>query len=214
MAQVSVEKKSPEKRDSKESQGAEQRQDWAVGNRGDYPRLRGPLEFFGSSPFSPFTLMRRFTDELDRAFSGRWHEFGGGEVTGWSPAIDVSEREGKLIVHADLPGLNKEDVKVEVTDDALTIEGERKREHEEEGKGYRRTERSYGSIYGRIGMPEGANAEEARAQFNKGVLEVSVPIPEAKQKRRQIPVEAGSGERKQVSSESATQRPETSKAAG
>ncbi len=56
-------------------------------------------------------------------------------MSAWSPAVEVSERDGKMIVHVDLPGLNKEDAKIEVTDDSLTIQGERKREHEEQGKG-------------------------------------------------------------------------------
>lgn len=79
--------------------------------------------------------MRRFTEEMDRAFAGDWPRFGAGEMSAWSPAVEVSERDGKMIVHVDLPGLNKEDAKIEVTDDSLTIQGERKREHEEQGKG-------------------------------------------------------------------------------
>jgi HSP20 family protein len=148
---------------------------------------------------NPFTLMRRFTEEMDRTFSGAG--FGSGSSGMWSPAIEVSEREGQLMVHADLPGLNKDDVKIEVTDEALTIQGERKREHEERREGFHRSERSYGSFYRSIPLPQGAKTEEARAQFENGVLQISIPVAQEQPRRRQIPVEGGSGERKQPTSE-------------
>ncbi len=152
------------------------------------PWFPSPREFFS---LSPFALMRRMTEEMDRMFSG-W----GGE-TGeriWAPDIDVFEREGKMVVRADLPGLKKDEVKVEITDDGLILQGERKREHEEKREGFYRSERSYGRFYRAIPLPEGANIDQARAQFNDGVLEVSVPIPKSEQKRREIPIESG-GER-------------------
>jgi len=132
--------------------------------------------------------------------------FGGGEVGPWSPAVEVAERDNKLVVTAELPGLNKEDVKVHVTDEGLVIEGERKQEHEENRGGIHRSERSYGHFYRLIPLPEGANAEQAQAQFNNGVLEVTIPIPEEQQRRRQIPVQGGGAERREVASESAGER--------
>jgi HSP20 family protein len=145
--------------------------------------------------------MRRFTEEMDRLFTGNWPGLRQGEVGEWLPAVDITEREGKILVRADLPGMNKDDIKVELTDGVLTIEGERKQEHEEESQGFRRSERSYGRFYRSIPLPEGASLDQARAQFNNGVLEVSVPVPES-QRRRSIPIEAGSGERKEAVSES------------
>src|ERR1700709_968591 len=64
---------------------------------------------------NPLSLMRRFSDDIDRMFSGAWgdREFAGRDGDSWNPAVEVRERDGQLIVHADLPGLNKEDVKVE-----------------------------------------------------------------------------------------------------
>src|SRR6478672_1111786 len=93
---------------------------------------------------NPFAFMRRVTEELDRAFGLR------GEVPGlpafyprmWAPEIEVLERDGKFVVRVDLPGLKKEDVKIAVTHDELTIEGERKLETEEQKEqGFYRTER-------------------------------------------------------------------------
>jgi HSP20 family protein len=144
--------------------------------------------------------MRRLTEEMDRMFTGNWSGLRESEVGEWLPAVEITERDGKILVRADLPGINKDDVKVELTDGILTIEGERKQEHEEESQGFRRSERRYGRFFRSIPLPEGANLDQARAQFNNGVLEVSVPVPES-QRRRSIPIEAGS-ERKEAVSES------------
>jgi len=121
--------------------------------------------------------MRRFAEQMDRAFNGGWGSDFGRESAGmWMPAVDVSERDGKLIVHADLPGLKKEDVKVEVTDDTLIIQGERREEHQENDGGYHRSERTYGKFYRSIPLPQGAETDKAKAEFNNGVLELSVPF--------------------------------------
>ena len=128
---------------------------------------------------------------MDRAFS----EFSGsnnGDTSLWTPAIEVSQRDGQYVVHAELPGLKPEDVKVEVLDDALVIEGERKYEHEEDRGGVHRTERRYGRFYRAIPLPEGANADQARARFENGVLEVMIPVSQQQSDRRQIPVEPSS----------------------
>jgi HSP20 family protein len=106
----------------------------------------------------------------------------------WSPAIEVREHDGKLEVVADLPGIKENEVKVEVTDQGLVIQGERKREHEEKREGYYRSERSYGQFYRVIPLPENADLEQARAEFYNGELRVSVPVPERQQKTRQIPI--------------------------
>ena len=93
----------------------------------------------------------------------------------WSPQIDVREREGQFVVHADLPGLSKEDIKVDVSDNLLTIQGERKQQKKEEREGCSYSECSYGSFYRAIPLPAGAEASKATAQFRDGVLEVTVP---------------------------------------
>jgi HSP20 family protein len=158
-----------------------------------------PREFISASPFE---LMRRFSEEMDRAFEGfglsRGRLFGGGEAGMWSPAVEVFERDNNLVVRAELPGLSKDDVKVEMTDEGLVIQGERRRESGEKGEGWYRSERSYGQFYRLIPMPEGVNAEQAKARFENGVLEVTAPIPERAQRRRSIPVETGGGETAQA----------------
>ena len=126
-------------------------------------------------------------DEVDRAFGfvpKANEDF-------WTPVVDVRKCEGNLVVTAELPGLKKEDVKVELADNALLIKGERRTEHEEDREGYHRTERSYGKFYRSIPLPEGAGTEEIKAELGDGVLKVSIPVPEKKNEIREIPVQAG-----------------------
>jgi len=168
------------------------------GQRGARMARRGAYapSMFALSPgavlsMSPFELMRRFTDELDRAFEGLGitRGAGGGEIQMWTPSVEVFERDNNLVVRAELPGLDKDDVKVELTDDGLVIEGERKREHEERLEGGYRSEIEYGRFYRMIPLPEGVNVDQAQARMNNGVLEVMVPMAEVRRPRRSIPVE-------------------------
>jgi HSP20 family protein len=138
----------------------------------------------GTTPFgiSPFSVVKRFGEEMDRLFGdfGLDRNWIPPALTGeagrtWTPQVEIFERDGELVVRADLPGLKKEDVKVELADDGLTIEGERRSEHEENGEGYYRSERSYGNFYRRLPLPEGANPDDATAKFHDGVLEVTMP---------------------------------------
>ena len=151
----------------------------------DAPLFRG-----GLFSMNPFALMRQFTEEMDKVFAQIPGAIGNGAA--WSPAIEVKEKDGKLLLTAELPGLKKEDVKVHIDGDTLVVEGERKQEKEEKREGYYKSERSYGKFYRSILLPEGAKADQTSAQFNNGVLEVSVPIPEVKAKRQEIPIQEGS----------------------
>jgi HSP20 family protein len=111
-----------------------------------------------------------------------------GEVS-WMPEAEFFEKEGRLVVRTDLPGLNKEDIKIEVTNERLVIHGERKREKEEKGERFVRSERSYGAFYRTFALPEGVNPETAKATFTNGVLEVTLavpPVPETRTKKVEI----------------------------
>jgi HSP20 family protein len=146
-----------------------------------------PYEFFRANPFS---LMRRMTEEMDRMFQDINMERDISSGGGWSPAIEVTQSDNKLNINAELPGLEPKDVKVEVENDALVIQGERRSETEEKKAGVQRTERQYGLFYRSIPLPEGANVEQAQAKFHNGVLEVTIPIMEQQSNRRAIPVQA------------------------
>lgn len=152
-----------------------------------------------------FTLMRRFSEEMDHVFGDVFADFRIGrpglasrlgrglipQQTQWVPSVDVIERDSQLVVRADLPGLSKDDVNVEVTDDMLTITGERREEYEETREGYRHSERRYGRFSRSLQLPEGVNAEQVRATFENGVLEITMPAPQRKQHGKRIEIEAG-----------------------
>ena len=133
----------------------------------------------------PFAMLRQMSVDLDRLFdeaawpTRRWPSFATAELAeppAWTPGIDVFERDNRLITRIDLPGMKKEDVKVEVTDGHLTISGERKREYEEKKENLYRCEREYGTFYRSVPLPEGAKLEDVKATFADGVLEVSAPL--------------------------------------
>jgi HSP20 family protein len=108
------------------------------------------------------------------------------------PAIEASERDGKYVVRAELPGLKPEEVKLVVKDNMLVLDGERKLEREEDRGGIHRTEIRYGKFHRVVPIPEGADVEQAKARFDNGVLEVTVPLPAQESRRREIPIEANS----------------------
>lgn len=108
----------------------------------------------------------------------------------WSPRIDVFEKDNRLVTRVDLPGVKKEDVSVEVTDGRLALSGVRKDETEEKKGNYYRTEREYGAFYRAVPLPEGVRADDVKATFADGVLEVSVPLPaQAASQARKIDID-------------------------
>jgi HSP20 family protein len=147
-----------------------------------FPTLRGNL-----FSMNPFALMKQFAEEMDHMFVTPRTAVRGA----WTPVIEVKQKEGKLLVTADLPGINKEDVKVHVENGMLVIEGERKEEKEEKREGFFHSERTYGSFYRSIPLPEGAKFENTAAQFNHGVLEVTIPLPETKPAVQNVPIQEG-----------------------
>jgi HSP20 family protein len=137
--------------------------------------------------WSPFKMMRRFADEMDRMFEG----FGFPTAERFAPELDIFERDGKLVISADLPGLTKDDVKVDITEDAVILEGERKFEREEHDEGVYRTERGYGHFHRVIPLPEGVKTDSATANFRNGVLEITLDAPQGSKNRRRIQVQGG-----------------------
>ena len=146
----------------------------------------------------PFAMLRQMTSEFDRMFDEPGLSFFRtpffrrapmAEPVAWIPGIDVFEKDNRLVTKIDLPGMKKEDVKVEVTDGQLAISGERKTEAEEKKENFYRCEREYGSFYRAVPLPDGVKLEDVKATFADGVLEVSLPLPakpEAKVRKVEI----------------------------
>jgi HSP20 family protein len=161
--------------------------------------------FTGAYGGGPFTLMRRISDEMDRLLEsfgldrsllpdqGRGAAAGGqGLATVWSPRIDITERDNKLVIQAELPGLRGEDVNVQIEPDAVIIQGERRDENERSDKGRYVRERFYGTFYRMIPLPEGVDVDQANATFRNGVLEIELPLGQ-QQRGRRVEVREDSG---------------------
>jgi len=145
----------------------------------------------GLVPWRPFReleeMERRFEDMLGwPRLPAIWRRIPSMEM-GWAPALDVFEKEDKLVVKAELPGMQEEDIDISVTGDTLTIRGERKAETEVKEEDYYCCERSYGSFSRSIAVPSNVDAQKIEASYEDGVLEVSLPkIPEVKPKKVSI----------------------------
>jgi HSP20 family protein len=148
----------------------------------------------------PFNVLRQMTAELDRMFDEPWTLFPlrlRGELAQldalqWAPKVDVVTKDGKLVTRVDLPGMKKEDVLVEVQDGMLTLSGERKKETKEDKDNVYREEREYGSFCRTVPLPKGVNAEDVKAAFANGVLEVTIPLPAtAEPAAKKIAIEDG-----------------------
>ena len=150
---------------------------------------------------SPFSFMNRFMSEMDRLFDD--FRFGSAvtplrgsrlgmmpELGTWIPQVDVFERDGQLVVHAELAGMSQEDLKVNVDAGVLTISGERQHAHEHEKGGVYQCERSYGTFRRSIVLPDGVETEAVKASFDNGVLEVTMPVPKQRQSGRSVPIGA------------------------
>jgi HSP20 family protein len=111
----------------------------------------------------------------------------------WVPAVDLVETDESLVLRADLPGLSKDDVTIEVKDDVLTLSGERRGEHEEKAEGYYRVERAFGRFSRSLTLPQGVEPDSIDAEFTDGVLEVRIPKPEERKPHR-VAIGAGSVE--------------------
>jgi len=131
----------------------------------------------------PLVVMRRMSEEMDRLFErflGRPLGMPGLSQSSargnWTPAVEVARRNDQLLICADLPGIRREDVHVEIKNDKLTIEGDRHPQAQSPEQEYRRTERSYGHFYRLIPLPEGVDPNAAAASMHDGVLEITLTV--------------------------------------
>jgi HSP20 family protein len=154
-------------------------------------RSESPLRRAEENPF--YALHREMNQMFDDFFRGlELSPFAGGRNGGtFSPSIDVREGEKEVTVKAELPGMEEKDIEVNLTDDALTITGEKRDEKEEKGKGYWQREASYGSFRRVVPLPDGLDREKVDARFKNGVLTITLArLEDAKAKSKRIAVKA------------------------
>ena len=134
-------------------------------------------------PFADFGELRQRMEEMFRETGS------GGDA--WTPSVDVLRKNGSVILRADLPGIAPEEIKVTVEDDVLTVSGEHTEESEEEKGNYMRRERRFGSFSRSMTLPAGVKAEDIESTTKDGVLEVTIPLPQAEEKK-QVEIETKS----------------------
>ena len=142
----------------------------------------------------PRSDLLNIRDEMNRLFDSFFTELPErrrGLLEGeWAPSVDLAETDEEVVVTAELPGVKQDDVDISITDDILTIKGEKKEEKEVKEKNYHRVERSYGSFQRSISLPTNVQPDKAKASYKDGVLHVTIPkAEEAKPKQIKINVE-------------------------
>ena len=149
------------------------------------PKSLIPVSRDRSAVGSPFMSLQR---EIDRLFNDFTHNFpyfelkpNGGKLM---PSTDLTETDKEIEITAELPGLEEKDVQINLTDNLLTIRGEKKAEKEQKDKNYRLVERSYGSFERTLELPEGVNPDAIKANIAKGVLKVTIPKPAPAQAKK------------------------------
>ncbi len=126
-------------------------------------------------PFRDFVTLR---DRMNRLFDETVTQRGEDKdlmSTAWSPSVDIFETEDELVLNAEVPGIDEDDIEVKIEDNTLTILGERKLEKETKEENYHRVERSYGSFYRTFSLPHYVDQEKIKAEHDNGVLKIHMP---------------------------------------
>jgi HSP20 family protein len=136
--------------------------------------------------YDPFGDLRTLQDEMNRLFSGTFSRGSQDEVLrgAWSPSVDIFENKNEIVLEAELPGMSAEDVSVSIENNVLTLHGERRFEKKDEGDNFHRVERSYGSFTRSFTLPPTVSSENANAEFNNGVLRLTLAKREDAKPRR------------------------------
>lgn len=143
------------------------------------------------TPWRPFRELERMRREMDRLWDSFFEPRRKGEEIGeWLPSLDVAETKNEIVVKAEIPGLDPKDIDISLTNEMLTIKGEKKQEKEEKEENYHLIERSYGSFTRSIRLPKEVQSDKISASYKNGVLKVTLPkSEEAKKKEVKIKVE-------------------------
>jgi len=134
--------------------------------------------------WTPWREMDTFSDRINRFFDGSMlpADLLSGEpsITNWKPVVDIFDHEDKIVIKADLPGVDKKDIHVDLKDNVLTLEGERSYEKEVKEDNYYRKERVHGEFRRSFMLPDGLDPDKIKADYHDGVLNIEIPKPEEK----------------------------------
>jgi HSP20 family protein len=134
--------------------------------------------------YDPFRDLRGLQSEVNRLFSTAFPGDEGIARGSWNPNVDIFENADQIVLEAELPGLKREDFDLTVENNVITLSGQRHFERTDSGDNYHRVERSYGSFSRSFTLPQSVAAEEARAEYDAGVLRVVLPKREAVKARK------------------------------
>ena len=132
--------------------------------------------------WNPWREMDTFADRISRVFDGtllpsNWTSEESA-LGNWKPVVDILDHEDKIVIKAELPGVDKKDIRVDLKDNVLTLEGERSHENEVKEDNYYRRERVYGKFHRSFMVPAGLEADKIKADYKDGVLNIEIPKPE------------------------------------
>ena len=137
--------------------------------------------------YDPFRDLRSLQEEVNRLFSTNLTRAFGDEGIGrgaWAPSVDIYENKDQIVLEAELPGMKQEDFDLSIENNVITLRGERRFEKTDESDNYHRVERSYGSFTRSFTLPQSVSSEDAHAEYNNGVLRVTLPKREETKSRR------------------------------
>jgi HSP20 family protein len=137
--------------------------------------------------YEPWRRMEQLRREMDQLFNPPVAQSDNDSAiatSAWVPAVDIKEDPQQFLIEADIPGVDPKDIEISMENGVLTIRGERNSEKREEGKDYKRVERTYGSFYRRFSLPDTADHEKVSASGKNGVLQISIPKRELAQPRK------------------------------
>ncbi len=138
--------------------------------------------------WNPWREMETFSDRINRFFEdaflpGTWLRDEGG-LTNWRPVADIYDHDDKIVIKAELPGVDKKDIHVNLENGVLTLSGERSYENEVKEDNYYRKERSYGKFHRAFTLPAGLDPEKIEAEYKDGILKIEIPKPEEKKAKK------------------------------
>jgi len=138
--------------------------------------------------YEPWSLLNHFRRDIDQMLARTGETSTNGDSTiatsAWVPAVDIKEETQQFVIEADIPGVEPKEIDIAMENGVLTLKGERQSVHKDEGKNYKRVERTHGTFYRRFSLPDTADAEKVTASGKNGVLQITIPKRELAQPRK------------------------------